>query len=187
MNRHIADYFWQEGTPQPLKYIEQEAALSYKIVADPYNKHISIEKYIDGNFSAIIYDSAQLDFRHLRTQGQAAWERTLVREDCKEALYLLRDHNDRIKFLEICLFDRGICRQGLVCSPNGALLSRHTICYTALGDSFDGVELYDSNDHIVMRKLYKPMADEIAFGDILNEDWAVDKSNKRDYDKDNLS
>lgn len=176
MNRHITDYFWQDGTPQPRRYIEQEAALSYKIVADPYNKHISIEKYLFGCFSAIIYDSAQLDFRHLSQQGHTAWERTLVRESSQEALYLLRDHNDRIRFLEVCLFDAGICRQGVVRSPDGTLLSRHTICYTALGDPFDGVELYDSNDHIVMRKLYMPMADELAFGDMLSENWAVHKS-----------
>lgn len=178
MSKHVADYFWQNGMPRPRRYIEQEAALSYKIVADPYNKHISIEKYLNGDFSAIIYDSAQLDFRHFSQQGHAAWERTLINENSEEARYLLRDHNDRIRFLEICLFDAGVCRQGVVRSPDGMLLCRHRICYMALGDPFDGVELYDKNDHIVMRKLYMPMGDDekLTFGDMLSEDWAVHKS-----------
>lgn len=171
MSRYVADYFWKNGIPYPLSYTEAEAAISYKIISDPYHKHISIEKYFSGLFSNIVYDSMLLDFRKLQPQWHLAWQRSLLREDAAESVYLLSDHNDRATFIESCFFEDSVCRKCLIHSTHGTLLSTHCLFYTSLQDSFDGVELYDSEGHLVMRKWYDPIAHEPLFGLLLQEDW----------------
>lgn len=58
MTKYYKDYQWKDGIPygiNPIAEITQTD--SYKIIADPYFKRISIESYVKGQFSGIVYDS----------------------------------------------------------------------------------------------------------------------------------
>lgn len=177
MTNAVKNYFWKNGLPVATQK-EEVSGISYKIIADPYYKHISIEKYKEGLFCSLIYDSSLLDFRQLHPEGQIGWERILHEEKKDRSIFLLKDQNDRLRVIETCLFEEQICRKCLLHSPHGALLSQHNIFYMALGDAFNGVELYDSNEHMVLRKLYEPISDEVAFGALVKEDWTPTDGDK---------
>ncbi len=74
MTKYYLDYFWKNGRPQGLKQVSFEQFQleknTYKVVADPYYKRISVERYSLGMFEGVVYDSALFNFRHLKPAEQ---------------------------------------------------------------------------------------------------------------------
>lgn len=176
MSKHFKDYIWKGGIPygiHPVNENEGLTPLSYKIVMDPYRKRISIEKYEQDAFDAVIYDSALLDFRHLKAPEQHAWQKTVVSESENTITCMIRNQDDRILFLETHLFSDGLCRECRVKSPHGCLLSIHRMFYTRMKDSFNGVILFDINEHPVMLKKYAVDPHSGEFTDLLEANWEV--------------
>lgn len=173
MAKYYQDYTWKEGKPRGLPKTSEEPPLkgiAYKIVADPYYKRISIEKYQDGSFASIIYDSALFDFRHLKPAEQTAWRKDKVNESDRTVICHIRNQDDRLILIETYTFEHQLCRECRSSTPHGVLVSVQKIQYVSLGDTFNGVTLYDSNDHIVMFKKYK--TDEAGeFTELLLESW----------------
>jgi len=159
------DYYWKNGRPCGAGVISPDKELVFKIIADPYFKHISVEQYKNGNFALLIYDSKLLDFRQLRQELPPAWEKTQ-----EKGRTIIRDQNDRIAWIETYEFIGEQCRKCIVHSPHGIHLSTHQIYYSALGDPFDGVELFDSAGKMVMRKYYL-LTEEGDFGQVSEEIW----------------
>lgn len=172
MTKHYTDYFWKDGTPcgyGPLEALTQQD--SYKIVSDPYYKRISIEKYLLGKFSEILYDSHFLDFRHLKKPEQTAWQKIPISETDECVICLIRNQDDRVLYTETHLFVNGLCRECQVKTPQGILISTHRMYYKSLGDNFDGVILYDTLDHPVMLKRYEFDEKLNQFTTLLEEQW----------------
>lgn len=167
MTKHYQNYAWKDGIPYGVHEIDPSSEVSYKIVMDPYWKRISIEKYLKGYFEGIIYDSILLDFRHLKPSEQMAWQRTVVSETTEMTSCLIRNQDDRVLFIEE-YYKNNECH---VKSAQGILLSIHKIYYEANGDPFNGVILYDINEHPVMFKKYDidPLVGD--FGELLEECW----------------
>ena len=172
MTKHYRDYRWEDGAPAGLQPVEEIAHLdSYKIVSDPYHKRISIEKYVKGKFTEVIYDSQMLDFRQLKTPEQTAWQKLPIEEDQEKTVCLIRDQNDRVLFIETHYFSGMLCRECRVTTPQGILLSTHRMFYSLLHDPFDGVVLYDANHHPVMLKKYTFDKETGEFTSLLEEVW----------------
>lgn len=173
MNRHFLDYYWKMGKPYGKEIVEASAPHSYKIVSDPYGKRYSIEKYSQGCFEGIVYDSALLDFRKLQPAEQAAWEKEPLEaeEGCER--FLLRNQEDRAILIETHYFEQNRCRSCVVHSVHGVLLSTHRLTYKVLNDSFDGVTLYDSEDRPVMSKRYETDPQTGEFTTMLQEEWVM--------------
>lgn len=161
------DYVWKDGIP----YGIGEEETGYKIVMDPYRKRICVEHYAGEAIPKIIYDSALLDFRHLKSPEHAAWQKTTVRETVDEAVCLIRDQNDRLLFIETHFFVEHLCRECRVTSLHGIPLSHHKMFYTHLNDPFDGVILYDAHAHPVMCKRYRFDEESQQFTDLLEARW----------------
>lgn len=174
MNPHYRDYFWKMGKPYGLEPINSDAIQSYKIIADPYYKRISIEKYKEGKFSHLIYDSILLDFRHLRSPEQIAWQRELLVEEPNHHVYLLRNQDDRAILQEIVEFEKTYCRSCLIQSVHGIALSTHRMYYKELQDTFNGVILYDQENRPIMQKIYEidPLTRE--FDQLVSEEWNME-------------
>ncbi len=174
MNKHFTDYVWKGGIPRgigPATATTAASSESYKIVMDPYRKRISLEKYLAEKFVKIIYDSALFDFRHLRSPEHAEWQKTVTHENEDTVECIVRNHDDRIIFIEHHRFKSGLCCECLVKSPHGIIISRHEMQYTKLGDPVNGVILFDANERQVMSKRYE--ADEVTgeFTTLILEDW----------------
>lgn len=166
-----SDYRWKEGFPIGTSPLEESLPSNhYKIVSDPYHKKISIEKYADKQFIETIYDTALLDFRSFKRPELTAWQKEVVSEG---AMCLIRNQDDRIVFLETYQFVDHLCRQCEVKSPHGITLSIHRMYYQSLGDSFNGVVLYDSNERPVMLKKYEFDLERQLFTTLLEEQWEV--------------
>lgn len=170
MTKLYRDYFWKGGIPYG-KEPTNASGLTYKIVMDPYRKRISIEKYADNIFSAIIYDSALLDFRHLKSVDQASWQKTTTVDSAEKTICFIRNQDDRLMFIETHLFEGQYARDCLVHSPHGVLLSRHRTFYVALKDPFNGVILYDQNEHPVLMKRYAVDEASGDFTELIEEQW----------------
>lgn len=177
MNYYFQEYIWKKGKPVGKNIIQSEhisnAPQSYKIIADPYYKRISIEKYVYARFDKIVYDSVFLDFRKLLPAEQHAWSKELFQETDTLLIQLMRDQYDRLILVETSLFESGYCRECKVSSSHGVLLSVHKMFYTALQDPFNGVILYDSEGKTVMKKEYGIDADSGEFTDLIKEDWEL--------------
>lgn len=172
--KYFTDYYWKDGAPRGLSPIPPESkheGISYKIVADPYNKRISLEKYDKGQFLSIIYDSALFDFRHLKPREQYAWQKATIEENDSQTICHIRNQDDRLILIEEYLFEENRCRECRAKSPHGLLISKQKILYKDLNDAFDGVILFDSNNHPIMLKKYK--VDELSkeFTELLEEQW----------------
>ena len=111
MTKLYRDYVWREGIPYGIDPIEKDAAISYKIPMDPYRKRIAIEKYIHGIFVGVIYDSAFLDFRHLKLAEQTAWQKQIVEENNEQIISTIRNQDDRLVFIETYHFENHYCRE----------------------------------------------------------------------------
>jgi hypothetical protein len=172
MSAYFKNYVWKNGIPfgiQPLNHdLNGE---SYKIISDPYRKRISIEKYRDSAFEGIVYDSALVNFRHLRNPEHAAWQKSH-----EKGLHFIRDQDDRILFIEAYQFTNHLCRECHVHSPHGIALSCQKMFYKNMNDIFDGVVLYDINNHIVMFKLYEFDEKSKQFTTLIKEEWDMEKN-----------
>lgn len=176
MNPYYRDYEWKEGVPRGKGILTLEDVVTqpsaYKIVSDPYRKRISVEKYKNGLFETIIYDSQQLNFSTLRQEGRAStWQKETISEKDDQVRAIIRDHDDRIILIETQNFVKGYCRECQIHSPSGMLLSIHKLSYTAFGDLFDGVVLYDSQNRMVMTKKYEIDQPTGQFTKLLVEQW----------------
>lgn len=172
MTKYYRDYRWIDGIPYGIDPIEEIVSMdTYKIVMDPYRKRISIEKYSLGQFFTVIDDSYLLDFRHLKKPEQTAWQKLPILEEPDQTVCLIRDQDDRVLFLETHLFSKELCRECRVNSPHGIPLSVHRMFYTIYHDPFDGVILYDSNEHPVMMKRYEFDAGLQQYTTLLEEQW----------------
>ncbi|HRD54999.1 MAG TPA: hypothetical protein PLC42_01240 [Parachlamydiaceae bacterium] len=172
--KHYQDYFWKEGIPYGIKEVKEPVAASfptYKIVMDPYRKHISIEKYSQNCFHSVIYDSNFINFRHLKDETHHAWEKTVVKETEDTVICHLRDHNDRLLFQETHFFKEGLCYKCHAVSSHGFSLLVQRMYYKTLHDPFDGVVLFDQNEHPVMCKEYLFDETASAFTDLIKANW----------------
>ncbi len=138
---------------------------------DPYRKRIAIERYILGKFKDIIYDSAFLDFRHLKPAEHTAWQKCILSEDEDSMVAAIYNQDDRLILMEKYMFENKLCRSCIATSAHGIPLSLQKMYYKVLGDTVNGVVLWDINNHPVMFKTYA--TDEIAgeFTEILEELW----------------
>lgn len=178
MTKYYKDYYWKDGTPHGIQPIEEIAKTdSYKIIMDPYKKRISIESYLKGQFSSTLYDSHLLDFRQLKKPEQTAWQKIPINESSDITLCLIRDQDDRVLFIETHVFIENLCRECRVNTPHGIPLSVHKMIYKHLGDPFDGVVLYDHNEHPVMYKRYEFDEKEQQFTTLIEEQWDMLEKN----------
>jgi hypothetical protein len=144
--------------------------VAYKIVADPYYKHITIEKYTDGAFIQTSYDSQLLDFRSLMGELPSSWER---RYTADRTAAVVRDICDRVLWLEKFHNDGEHCHRCQVYSSHGLLLSTHRLFYTDLGALCNGVILYDAGGIAVFSKRYALDSKTGMFTDLQEENWEV--------------
>lgn len=184
MSEYYRDYVWKNGLPYgilkctPKDTLEAvtsvlKSVVTYKIASDPYHKRVSIEKYLEGKFSSVIYDSAMFDFRHLKQGEQLAWQKTPIHETETTAVCHIRNQDDRLILIEEYLFDKGLCRECRAFSSIGTLLSVQKIKYKVFNDPFNGVFLFDSNDRPVMSKHYEFDEETREFSVLINENWAL--------------
>jgi hypothetical protein len=175
VTKYYKDYIWKGGIPYGVREIKEPEKVSnltaYKILMDPYRKRISIEEYVQGRFSKIIYDSALLDFRNLKSEEHIAWQKSIVSETGDTIICMIRNQDDRIVFIEKYLFEKNLCRECHVSSPHGYPLSFHKMLYKKFGEPFDGVILYDCNEHPVMRKRYQFDEEAGEFTELIEESW----------------
>lgn len=178
MQKLFKDYYWKNGIPYGRNSVDSseiENCDSYKIVSDPYGKHISIEKYSNGRYIQTVYDSNYLDFRHLRPERQVGWEKIIIQESSSQLVCLIRNQDDRVVFFETHFFENDLCRKCRVESPQGIHLSTQRMFYTLFGDPFNGVVLYDQNDHLVLIKRYA-ISDKQEFTELIEENWDLSRS-----------
>ena len=176
MNPHFKDYYWKDGLPVGRDQASILQGVTYKIVMDPYKKRVSVEKYADGNFMGVPYDSALLNFKNLNPTEQEAWEKQVVKETPEEVLCLIRNQEDRVILSEHYHFENGICKQCKGFSPQGVHVLTQRMYYKLFGDHFDGVVLYDANKHPVVIKRYLVDEETMHFTDLEEESW--DMSNE---------
>jgi ribosomal protein L40E len=171
MSKYYRDYIWKEGIPYGIEAIESSEAIAYKIAMDPYRKRIAIEKYVSGNFACMIYDSAFLDFRHLKPAEQTAWQKIILAETEKETIAAIYNQDDRLILTENYHFENQLCRRCISRSGHGIAVCHQEMYYTSLGDPFNGVILFDTNAHPVVFKSYA--IDEVSgeFGELIQEVW----------------
>lgn len=174
MSKLYRDYFWKDAVPVgqgslPEKTESDETA--YKIVMDPYRKRIAIEMYSGGHFKDLIYDSAIFDFRHLKPEEQTAWQKVKLQETENRVECLIRNQDDRIVAREVYRFENRLCRECQAFSPHGFPISTQLMYYTSLGDAFNGVILFDQNDHPVVSKRYALDEQTSDFTELLEESW----------------
>lgn len=165
MQNLFVNYFWKNGIPHGKALANPSDPLTYKIVADPYFKHISIEEYLQGKFNRLIYNSQLLDFRTLRSEIPPSWSKFEENNH-----YIIRDHNDRVCWIENYTFFQNYCTECKVSSPHGILLSTHMIYYTALDQPFNGLVLLDAIGNKVMYKKYS-LSESGEFDTIIEESW----------------
>jgi len=158
-----SNYFWKNGLPVPRKRSGTEER--YKIISDPYHKHITVEKYNGNQYQSTIYDSKILDFRKLKPVDQTGWSR----EETDHGV-LIRDMDDRVIHIEQYEFEQSLCRACKIYSPHGWLAATHRLFYKTLGDAFNGVVLFDTNQKPVLLKQYQ-VDDRNEFTELLSEDW----------------
>jgi hypothetical protein len=175
MSIHFKHYIWKEGIPVGIGSTDPAfSADSFKIISDPYRKRISIEKYQYNDFDKIIYDSALMNFKDLKKPEQVAWELKITENKNGISQGWLRNQDDRLIAIETYQFDETLCRTCKVHSPHGFFISLHRMYYTHLGDSFDGVILFDANDKPVMFKRYAFDNQTLQFSELIEEQWNME-------------
>jgi len=172
MIKSYASYRWKMGRPYGVNG-EIEDGVSYQILADPYRKRMSIERYERETFSSVIYDSALFNFRHLKAEMQIAWRKDVIKETAQEMTCLIRDQDDRIILREVYTFEKAFCKECRAFSPHGIPISLQKMFYKKLGDPFNGVILFDINDIPVLKKIYETNPSTGEFTTLLEEFWEV--------------
>lgn len=167
-----ATYRWKKGIPYGTELASPHTIDSYKIISDPYYKRLTIEKYRQGAFLEVVFDSHFIDFRHLNERNQKAWGRQTIEETTTTTTCLIRDMDDRILFLEKHHFKNGRCLSCEIFTPQGWLLAINQMFYQEWGDAFNGVILYDRERIPVMKKSYS-LTPEHEFHEVLEENWHI--------------
>jgi hypothetical protein len=111
-----------------------------------------------------------MDFREFRHGEKIAWHK-----EASNAICVIRNHEDRVLFLEKHTFQDDFCRECRIFSSHGHFLSIHKMFYQFFGDPFDGVILYDANDHAVMWKKYAFDPEERIYTQLIEEQWDMEK------------
>jgi len=173
MSKLFRDYFWKDGSPVGVGPMDQQAT-GYKIISDPYRKRISIEQFLSGKFEKVIYDSALFDFRHLKPAEQTAWHKQNIEESDSQVICLIRNQDDRTIIKEINKFHQGLCRECVAFSSHGIPISFQRMYYTSLNDPFNGVILFDANEHPVIVKKYNVDTSTGEFSELLEEIWNLE-------------
>lgn len=172
------DYSWDKGRPiGRIRCAAKETPISYKIVHDPYYKRICIERYAWGLFQESIYDSCLLDFRSFR-QGKepVAWERQLIQETDKELRFLVKDEEDRVRFLENHTLESGRTVKGEIFSMHGLFLCSHHLFWRDKGDAWNGLQIWDREGRLVLTKNYTLTPNTGDFADLIAEKWGNDEN-----------
>ena len=169
MIKNYQDYYWKAGKPCG-KGIE-DSSRYYRILTDPYGKRYSIEKYSDGAFETIVYDSQLLDFRHLTPMHQTAWQREQLKEEGNKIDCLLRNQDDRAILFETHYFEEHFCVKCEIFSIHRLPLATQKLYYQVKGDAFNGVILFDLESRPVMKKTYEWDLKSGEFSALLTEEW----------------
>lgn len=174
---HYIDYFWKNGKPvgRGAASSEDPPNYTYKVVSDPYFKRISLERYQNGVWDSAIYDSLLLDFRKLNERDQLAWQKVIIDEKPGFQFCLIRDHDDRVVFLEKHQFVNNMPVSCEIFSPQGLPLAVQKISYTSLGQAFNGVTLYDNCGRVILKKIYNVDENSLEFTDLVEEIWDTEK------------
>lgn len=135
---HYLNIQWKKGIPVGINPIDPKSPRSYKIVKDPYRKRFSVEKYCEGTFDAIVYDSALFDFRKLVDPEQKVWQQTATSSGTH-----IRDENDRLILIEKYSFENAFCKEARLFSPHGIPIAVQKMYDKAFGDPYDGSVLFD--------------------------------------------
>lgn len=184
MAARYRDYYWRKGVPRGKDPINNDEAqtldVSYKIVDDPYHKRYSVERYENGHFNSIVYDSILLDFRHLKPAEQQGWCKETTATDENAVTCLIRNQEDRLIYLETHIFEDDVCRECSIFSPHGLLLATSRMFYRSEDDATDGVVLFDRQDRPVMYKLYE-IGEDGTFTELIEEQW--DLTDKESFNK----
>ncbi|SCA62568.1 hypothetical protein SCG7086_AB_00270 [Chlamydiales bacterium SCGC AG-110-P3] len=166
------DYYWDDGVPRGRHPISSgNVPLYYKLVSDPYHKRLSIEEYRSDTFSTVIYDSAIFDFRWLKPAAQVGWQKETISETDTEVISLIRTIEDRVILKEVYSFDGPFCLECHAFSPQDIPVSTQKVHYKSRGDIFNGVVLYDMNNHPVTFKKYETGTDG-QFTHVIEEQWS---------------
>ncbi len=152
MHAFYRDYRWNKGVPEGVEKCDQGM---YRIVTDPYHKWYTVEKYRGSHLIEVVYDSHLLDFRQLKPFDQLGWRKEMMVETPNFVKDWIFNEDDRAIFIEESFFEKKHCRQCRILYPCGRLLSVHQLYYTDLHDPFNGVVLYDANNHPVMLRIYE--------------------------------
>jgi len=163
---YYLNYVWRHGIPYGKGSTDPQVPRSYLIAMDPYRKRISVEEYLKGEFHRIVYDSALIDFRHLRSEEQAAWQK--VEHD---SFAWVRNQDHRLMWKEKYQFEKHLCRSCDVISPHGLSLASQKMTYQHLGDPLNTVTLHDILDNPVMRKTYAHDTLTGEFTELLLTEW----------------
>jgi hypothetical protein len=168
MHKAYKDYYWKNGKPQGQNLADPEASTAFRVFVDPYFKRYTVEELFEGHFHRLIYDSALFDFRHLKRPENDKWRR----EPLSENEWLLRDEIDRPILKEIYTFEKDLCRQTQILTPQDHPVALQKITYTHLGDPFNGVTLFDLAGKAVLRKTYTWEPSSRTFTTLLEECWS---------------
>ena len=104
---------------------------------------------------------------------QAAWQREILSETEFESVCLLRNQEDRAVLIERITFDQQKCRSCTTYSIHELPVATHRMYYKELGDSFNGVILFDLEGHPVIKKSYEIDAKTGEFTNLLTEEWEM--------------
>lgn len=172
MIKYYETYSWKGGKPIGTNLVNPlEVEKCYKIVADPYYKHLSIEKYSKNRFERVVYDSQLLDFRKLTLRDQIAWHRETLSEGEDLSICMIRNQDDRVILIETLIFEKNRCRRCTVSSVHGIELCYHKMYYKDLDDELDGVVLYDIEGRVVLIKNYEIDPITGDFSNLISENW----------------
>lgn len=156
MSYYFKDYYWKNLKPVGITPSNKEVA-TYKIVEDPYKRWQTIEKYEDGIFISLVYDSQLLDARHFDERELPSWEKILWKEDSFAIYYLYIRRDEKLACYEKFLKDTpGICE---IFSPSGTLCFTQKTYYKSDGAPFDGISLEDSMGKKVFERAFSLKGD----------------------------
>ncbi|MBA2369157.1 MAG: hypothetical protein H0V82_09065 [Candidatus Protochlamydia sp.] len=169
MIKNYQDYYWKAG--KPCGRGTENKTHFYRILTDPYGKRYSVEKYSNGSFDVVVYDSLLLDFRHLTPMHQTAWQRERLKEEGNQIHCLLRNQDDRAILLEKHYFELNLCVKCEIFSIHRLLVATQHLYYQSKGDSFNGVILFDLENRPVMKKTYAWDGETSEFSALITEEW----------------
>lgn len=171
--KHFIDYTWKKGVPIGIGTPSDQTKTTYLVLTEPYHRYYAVEKYENGKFSNVAYDSLLFDFRLLQPASQVGWRKEQVTED----RYLIRNLEEKIILQEEYFYKEGRCISCKAFSPHGPLISTQKILYTDFGDPINGVLLNDATGRCITYKKYSLNASG-EFAEVLEEKWDMTEEKK---------